>query len=49
VGFVLDKVTLDRILSRQFGLTISKTPLVWINWESDPSEYAENQDNWIFL
>jgi len=27
----------------------SKTPLARINWEGDPSGYAENPDNWIFL
>ena len=27
----------------------SRTPLIRINWEDEPSEYAENQDNWIFL
>jgi len=27
----------------------STTPLMWINWDSKPSRYAENWDNWIFL
>ena len=27
----------------------SKTPLVRINWEGDPSGYAENPGNWNFL
>ena len=27
----------------------SKTPLVRIKWEGDPSGYAENPDNWILL
>ena len=27
----------------------SKTPLIRINSEGEPSEYAENPDNWIFL
>jgi len=26
----------------------SKTPLILINWDSEPSGYEENQDNWIF-
>ena len=34
-----------------FEVTIySKYPLIRINWEDgEPSRYAENQDNWIFL
>jgi hypothetical protein len=27
----------------------SRTPLFRISWESEPSEYAENPVNWIFL
>ena len=27
----------------------SKTPLIRINWDGDPSGYAEHPDNWIFL
>jgi hypothetical protein len=27
----------------------SRTPLIRINWDGEPSEYAENADNWIFL
>jgi len=27
----------------------SRTPLTWINWNSEPSGYAENPDNWIFI
>jgi hypothetical protein len=23
----------------------SKTPLIWINWDGEPSGYAENPDN----
>jgi hypothetical protein len=26
-----------------------RTPLVWINWDGEPSAYAENPDNWIFF
>jgi hypothetical protein len=26
-----------------------KTPLIRINWEGEPSGYAEHSDNWIFL
>jgi len=26
----------------------SRTPLVWINWDGEPSRYAENPGNWIF-
>ena len=27
----------------------SRTPLIRINWNSDPCGYAKNTDNWIFL
>jgi hypothetical protein len=27
----------------------SRTPLIRINLDGEPSEYAENPDNWIFL
>jgi len=27
----------------------SRTPLIGINWNFEPSRYAENTDNWIFL
>ena len=27
----------------------SRIPLVRINWEGQPSGYAQNQDNWIFI
>jgi len=27
----------------------SRTPLIWINWDSELSGYAENPGNWIFL
>ena len=30
-------------------LTWSRTPLIRINWDCEPSGYAENPDNWIFL
>jgi hypothetical protein len=29
--------------------TVSKSPIVLINWDGDPSGYAENPDNWIFV
>jgi hypothetical protein len=31
------------------ALLYSRTPLIRINWDGDPSGYAENPDNWIFL
>jgi hypothetical protein len=34
----------DRILS-EYG----RTPLILVNWDGEPSGYAENPDNWIFL
>jgi len=27
----------------------SKTPFICFNWDSEPSRYAENPDNWLFL
>jgi hypothetical protein len=27
----------------------SRTPFIWNKWYSEPSGYAENLDNWIFL
>ena len=27
----------------------SRTPIIRINWDAQPSGYAENPDNWIFL
>jgi len=27
----------------------SRTPLIRINWDGEPSGYAENPDNWIFF
>jgi len=29
--------------------TVSKTQIILINWDPEPSEYAENPDNWIFV
>jgi hypothetical protein len=26
----------------------SRTLLIWINWDGEPSGYAEDLDNWIF-
>ena len=30
-------------------VTYSRTPVTRINWDGEPSGYAENLDNWIFL
>ena len=30
-------------------LIYSRTPLILINWDGEPSGYAENPENWIFL
>jgi hypothetical protein len=27
----------------------SGTPLIWVNWDGEPSGYEENPDNWIFV
>jgi hypothetical protein len=32
--------------NRSYG---SKAPFIRINWDSEPSGYAENPDYWIFL
>jgi hypothetical protein len=49
VGFVLDKVALDRIMSGQFGLPIAvKHHLYGLIWKMI-HPYAENPDNFIFL
>ena len=29
--------------------TVGKTSIIWINWNPEPSGYADNQDNWIFF
>jgi len=31
------------------ALLYSRTLLIRINWDGEPSGYAENPDNWIFL
>jgi len=31
-------------MNRLYG----RTPLIRINWDGEPSGYAENPDNWIF-
>ena len=36
----------NRLCDRQY---YSRTPLIRINWEGEPSGYAENPDNWICL
>ena len=35
--------------TRIHGMEFSKTPIIRINWDGEPSGYAENPDNWIFL
>jgi len=32
-----------------FRVRKSRIPLIRFNWDSEPSEYAENPDNWIFI
>jgi hypothetical protein len=29
--------------------TRSRTPLIRVNWDGEPSGYAESPDNWIFI
>ena len=42
---VFSAVVRFRFLQRQR----KETPLIRINWDGEPSEFAENPDNWIFL
>jgi len=35
--------------TRRFPLTYSTTPIIRINWDAEPFEYAENPDNWIIF
>jgi hypothetical protein len=37
------------ILTLANNSTVGKTPIIRINWDSEPSGYAENPDNWIFV
>ena len=30
-------------------IKISRTQIIWINWDGEPFGYAENPGNWIFL
>jgi len=32
-----------------FRVRKSRIPLIRFNWDSEPSKYAENPDNWIFI
>ena len=36
-------------LKRNKNPACSRTPLIRINWEGEPTGHAENPDNWIFL
>jgi hypothetical protein len=36
-------------LKRNKNPAYSRTPLIRINWEEEPTGHAENPDNWIFL
>ena len=38
------------ILRRDISIfSYSRTPLIRISWDDEPSGYAENLDNWIFF
>jgi hypothetical protein len=39
----------DFPLSNYNKYNCSITPIIWINWDREPSGYAENPDNWILL
>jgi len=34
---------------QQYRPKYSITPLTWINCDGEPSEYAENPDNWVLI
>ena len=36
-------------ITKIHGMEYSRTPTVRINWDGEPSGYAENPDNSIFL
>jgi hypothetical protein len=37
------------ILTLGNNSTVGKTPIILTNWDPEPSGYAENPDNWIFV
>jgi len=40
--------SIQTVQSYQVTITYSRTPLIQINWDGEPSEYPENPDNWVF-
>jgi len=34
---------------REKNIKYSTIVCIWINWDGEPSRYAENPDNWTFL
>jgi len=36
-------------MAPHFLFKYNRTPLTRINWDNEPSGYAENSDNWILL
>jgi len=34
---------------RRGNIMDSRTPFIWNKWYGEPSRYAANLDNWIFL
>jgi len=37
------------IIAKQYQPNYSINPIICINWDGEPSGYAENSDYWIFL
>jgi hypothetical protein len=46
--YLADHTSCQSALCDSFLSTV-EIPLVRINWDGEPSGYAENPDNWIFL
>jgi hypothetical protein len=40
------QLLLSTLLELKYSTKYSRTPIIWINWDDDPSGYAENPDNW---
>jgi hypothetical protein len=51
IHFIAKTITLGQLIITEDNraLKYSRTPLMRINWEGEPSGYADNPYNWIFL
>jgi len=39
----------NRMYYEYYNFMYSRIPHVWINWDGEPSGYADNPDKWTFL